>query len=101
MTYRQKKENPQTADFLEERAGRGGSEKTPQGRSLVFDSTASQLSHGWPYPCTRPATESGSAGAGGCMGRAAALAVVLWGRFDFILTAAMTVSPYGNHGENN
>lgn len=100
MTEPQNK-TPLAAHDLAEGAAKGAHKKTPLRCIFVFDSNALQLGHGWPNTCARTSTESGSAGAGARMCWAAALAVVLWGRFDFILTAALTVSPYGNHGENN
>ena len=101
MTEPQNK-TPLAAHDLAEGAAKGADKKTPLGCIFVFDSNALQLGHGWPNTCAHPSTESGSAGAGGRGWWAAALAVVPCCRFDVILiAAALTVSPFGNHGENN
>lgn len=96
----QKNKTPLAAHDLEEGAAKGAHKKTPLRCIFVFDSNALQLGHGWPNTCARTSTESASAGAGGRMGWAAALAAVFCCRFDVILSAALPVSPYGNHGEN-
>ena len=100
MTEPQNK-TPLAAHDLAEGAAKGAHKKTPLRCIFVFDSNAFQLGHGWPNTCARTFTESVSAGAGARGWWAAALAVVPCSRFDVILSAALPVSPYGNHGENN
>jgi hypothetical protein len=93
--------NPLTACNLAEVADQGAYKKTPLWCSFVGNSNT--VASGF---CPKagatavPAHRKRSVGAGTGGASAWALAL-LCSRFCANLTAALTVSPYGNHGENN
>ena len=96
-----KNKTPSSAVNLEEGADKGADKKTPLGR--VFARNSNTVASGF---CPKaggtaaPAHRKRSVGAGAGGASAWALAL-LCSRFDANLTAALTVSPNGNHGENN
>lgn len=95
--------NPLTACNLAEAADQGVYKKTPLWCSFVGNSNT--VASGFcPEAGATAAPTPGQAerrtGVGAAVASAWALAL-LCSRFDANLTAALTVSPNGNHGENN